>query len=417
MLIFITAILLALLISFLCSLLESILLSISTTDIAEMSNKKPGLAKTWTTYKESIQKPISAILIFNTFAHTVGATVSGSKFSQLFGDHYLWIFSLAFTLAMIQWTEILPKTLGVRYRRRLSGLAAFIIRILTFILAPLTWLTKVLNRPFEGKKGTKQQIDAVKEINILTRFAGLNKIINEDQETIIERSIQLSRTKISEIMIERDEIKTLSSSMDLMAALIEAHIHHHTRFPLIDGTIDRVIGYVNFKDIVSALQINPQNPSLQGIVRPIMFVRKDESLTSLLAKLTKTYQHIAIVQDEKNNTIGLVTIEDVIEFMMGEIQDEYESLPTLRYQIAERRVLVGGGVSLATIRKEFQLEVDDSNQSIAEWMTLQLNRSLHVEKSFINNNVKFIIRKIRNGKIWEAIIEKQDPSQPQPVQV
>jgi putative hemolysin len=193
--------------------------------------------------------------------------------------------------------------------------------------------------------------------------------------------------------------------MDLAAALIEAHIYHHTRFPLIDEGIDKIIGYVNFKDIVSALQINPQNPSLRGIVRPIMFVQKEESLTSLLAKLTKTYQHIAVVQDEKNTTIGLVTLEDVIEFMMGEIQDEYESLPTIRYQIAENRFLAGGGVTLSELKKAFNIDLPDSPVTIHEWLFEKMNRIIQVEKTFTCGTAIFIIRKIRGAKIWEVIVD------------
>ncbi len=406
MFIFFLAVFLALSVSFLCSLLESTLLSMSTTDIADISSKKPKLAKVWTQYKDNIQRPISSILIMNTFAISVGATISGATFSEAFDSKYLPVFSVIFTLIMFQYGEILPKTFGVRYRKSLAPYVEPVLRFLIIFMKPFSWIARILNRPFEGRKQVKQQIDTVQEINILTRFASINKIINSDQEAIIERSMQLSRTKISEIMIERDEIKTLSSSMDLMAALIEAHIHHHTRFPLVDGSVDKIVGYVNFKDIVSALQINPQNPSLKGIVRPIMFVQHDESLTSLLAKLTKTYQHIAVVQDEKNNTIGLVTIEDVIEFMMGEIQDEYESLPTLHYQIAEKRFLAGGGTSLSVLRKEFQLDVLDSQQTVCEWLTEKFERIIHVEKSLVYGNTRFIIRKVRNGKIWEVILEK-----------
>jgi len=280
-------------------------------------------------------------------------------------------------------------------------------------LAPIVWLTRILNRPFEGRKGQKQELDAVQEINILTRFAALNRQLNQDQGKIIEKSIALSRASVSDIMVRKDGVRFLSTRMTLMEALIEAHIVHHTRFPLIEGDDrEKVIGYVNFKDIVSALQINPQNPSLRGILRPILSVRITDTLTSLLTALTSSSQHMALVRSESGQIEGLVTLEDLIEFLFGKLQDEYDNLPTYRYQIAENRWLLGGGVTLAQAVELAGSGLPPLERTVNEWIQEKIPDGIAVEKKCPMENFTFIIRKIRNGKISEVILEKNQPLAP-----
>jgi CBS domain containing-hemolysin-like protein len=414
MTVFVVAVILALSVSFVCSMLESSLLSLSTTDIADISQKKPAVARIWTGFKNNIQRPIAVILILNTIAHTIGATVSGAKFTELFGPQWVGLYSVVFSFVMIQWTEILPKTWGVRYTKSLAPITAYPMQFMIRLLSPLVWLTRILNRPFEGRKGQKQELNALQEINILTRFAALNRQLNQDQGNIIQKSIALSHASVSDIMVKKDGVRFLSTKMTLMEALIEAHIVHHTRFPLIEGDdTEKVIGYVNFKDIVSALQINPQDPSLRGILRPILTVRVTDTLTALLTTLTSSSQHIAVVRSESGRLEGLVTLEDLIEFLFGKLQDEYDNLPTYRYQIAGNRWLLGGGVTLAQARELAGTGIPASDRTVNDWVHGCVPGGIAVEQKCPLGDFSLIIRKIRNGKIYEVILEK-NPPQPAP---
>lgn len=406
MLTFILAISLAMFISFLCSILESTLLSLSTTDIAKISEKNPMLAKIWRDFKQTIQKPIAVILIVNTLSHTIGATVSGAQFNTLFGTEWLWLFSLIFSLMMIQWTEILPKTIGVKYNKRIALITGLPLSFLVKLFKPIVFLTHLLNRPFEGKKTIRSELDALDEIRVLAHFSSSNKLINQDQENIISKSTNLSNTKVSQIMIKKSEIKTLSSQMNLMQALVEAHIHHHTRYPLaISGNVDEIMGYVNFKDIVTALRINPKNPTLLGILRPVIVVNPNDSLNHILTRLTKGHNHMAIVKDHKGETLGLVTMEDLFEFMLGDIEDEYDILPDYFYQIYDNRYIAGGGSKLSAIHKTLGDEVENKDISLSEWLITQFKKIPAVEETYKSGKLNFIVRKIRRSKIFEVIIE------------
>lgn len=412
MALFVTAVLTALLVSFLCSVLESTLLSVSTTDIAAIAQRSSRAAKAWQNFKENLHRPISAVLILNTLAHTIGASVAGSEFPKLFGPQYIGLFSLLFSFAMIQWTEILPKTLGARYKRTLAPFMVVPLEVLIRLMAPVVALIHLLNRPFEGRKETKQRLDAAQEIGLLARFAAFNRQINEDQGRIIAKSMALSKTRVAEIMIPRSEMRCLSTSMDLAEALVEAHIHHHTRFPLAeDGDPDRIIGYVNFKDIVSALQINPKDPSLRGIQRPILVVSPDDTLTALLTRLTRSYQHIAVVRSASGRTEGLVTLEDLIEFIVGELEDEYDHLPQHCYRIADHRYIVGGGLTLDELRKRTGFEeIPAGDHSLHDWLTERFQGPPAVERQHRQGAVLVTVRKVRNGRIHEVVVDRPEVS-------
>lgn len=405
MIFFILTVLISMSISFSCSLLEACLLSVSNTDIAKLSEQKPKIAEIWKRFKNNIQGPIAVILIINTFAHTIGAALSGSQFNELFGHEWVWIYSIVFSIFMIQWMEILPKTYGIKYNKFFATKIAVPLSILMKIFNPILLTIQWMNRPFEGKKKLNAEVDAINDINVLAHFASLQNIISKEQAKMISRSITLSRKKVEDIMVSTEEMKALLTRMSLTEALLEAHISHHTRFPLIEG--NNVIGYVNFKDIVSALQLNPKDPSLKGICRPILEVSNDEDLTSLLNKLTKNYQHIALVKNAGGIAVGLVTMEDVVESIVGDINDEYDVLPNFCYQIAKNRFVIGGGITLAALRQKIGKNLPDLDIPLNEWLSEKLKRVPKPEDKIQANEFTFIIRKVSRSKIHEVTVDKR----------
>lgn len=406
MIILLVTIIVAMGISFLCSVLEACLLSLSLADIGRISDKKPLAAKIWKNFKEGIERPIAVILIINTLVHTIGAALSGAQFQKIFGTRWIIAFSMVFSLAMIQWTEILPKTLGVRYNKNIASLTALPLKYLISIFTPFVNVVQFLNRPFEARKGKKVKVSAADDISVLARFAALDNLINKDQEMIVSQTISLSNLKVMDVMVSREEMKYLSTEMSLMEALIEAHIHHHTRFPLINrDNKDDVMGYINFKDIVSALQTNPKDPSLKGICRPILEVNEDESVPAVLGRLRKSYQHIAIVRNAEGKVAGLVTLEDVIEAIMGDIEDEYDLLPEYVYQIAVGRYLAGGGVSMEALREKIAKDLPATKKPLNKWLLEISGKMPKVEEKIQYRSLIFITRKVRRSNIYEVIIE------------
>jgi CBS domain containing-hemolysin-like protein len=389
----------------LCSILEAVLLSLSHTDVARMSEDGSRSADIWRRLKENIHKPIAVILIVNTFAHTIGASVSGAQFDRLFGHKWVVLYSIIYSLVMIQWTEILPKSFAVTHNRRFAGWFALPMDFMMKAFAPAVFLVDLMNRPFAPKKIKPGDAETLDDITILAHFASMKKIITDREEKIVERSLSLSKTQVKDIMVGYDEVKFLTSEMSLGEALIEAHIHHHTRFPLFDAATKDIIGYVNFKDIVSALQLNPKDPSLKGICRPMISIEESENLSTLLGRLIKSYQHIALVKHEDGGPAGVVTLEDVIESIVGEINDEYDLLPDYFYQIAEKRYVAGGGISFDRLMGEILERNTSENTSLNDFLLGKLGRSPRAEDSVSYDGVNFSVRKVRRSRINEVVVD------------
>jgi putative hemolysin len=397
--------------SFGCSLMEACLLSISSTDIARIAEHKPLLRRIWQRFKKDIHKPLATILIINTFANTIGAAFAGARFADLFGTHWLPVFSIAFSLVFIQWCEILPKTLGVRYNRRLANITAPIFSIVVGIFSPLIRLTELLNRPFSGGKGQRTE-SAVSDIRVLARSAMNDNLLSREQEGLISRSVLMSSLCARDVMIDRNDINFLSNEMSLQDGLLASHVHRHTRFPLADGgNIDRIVGYVNFKDIVGALHTNPTDPSLRGITRPVVFVKESAGMSELLAKLTSGYQHIAIVQDFQGRTMGLVTLEDIIETLVGDLRDEYDTPPDFIVQLAEHRFRVGGHTTLRQIKARALPDIPlDENITVDEWIKNQTGGREPIE-GFAHQlgPISLRVRRVVRGNIYDVIVERTTP--------
>ncbi len=408
MILLVLSIVISMSVSFLCSLTEACLLSLSMADVADLAEKRPRLADMIRKLKENVQKPIAAILIVNNLANIVGAAVSGLFFSELFGHKWIGVFSFLFSLAIIQWSEYLPKTLGVIHKRKLSAIIAWPLTYGTRILNPLVFVLEWVNRPFQGGSKQKMAGDTLSEIMLLTRSASVKKLISREQVDIVSRSIKLSLAKVQDIMVGRDEIKFLSSGMSMAEALVESHIHHHTRYILVrDGNLDEVVGYVNVKDIVSALQINPADPSLIGISRPLLTVSATLPVPVLLKQLTHGYQHMAVVKDDKAKTVGLVTLEDVVEAIVGDLEDEYDVLPCHVFPVSEMRFLAGGGVSLATLRSVTKFNLPDLPVKLNDWLCELYKQLPPIERVIPFADLVFIVRKIRRSKIHEVLVEKR----------
>jgi putative hemolysin len=402
---FLTTALITLAVSFFCSILESCLLSLSTADIAKISEKQLFIGNIWRKFRDNIQKPIAVILIINTFAHTIGAALSGTQFGELFGTKWVAVYSIVFSLVMIQWAEIVPKTLGYRYNLFVARLTGIPMQVLVVGMTPLLAVIQFLNKPFEGRKKTSN-VDALGDINVLTRFAALNNLISKEQAKLVMRSIGLSRSKVADVMMKRDKIKYLSSAMSLTDALVAAHLHYHTRYPIVEGgDIDNVIGYVNFKDVVIALHINPKDPSLRGIMRPVLSVNETEDASTVLNKLILGHHHIAIVRDAAGKVGGLVTLEDIIEEVFGEIQDEFDILPRFVRAMPDDRFLVGGATPMSELRQKVCPDFPDEPTTVDAWIRAQSKKAIMKNVRINLGTYEFVIAKVRRSKIHEVMVE------------
>jgi CBS domain containing-hemolysin-like protein len=412
MLALVLAVSIALLVSALCSLVEATLLSITPSQVADLSARDPGRGAIWRGFKQNIQKPIAVILLINTSAHTMGASIAGAEFDALYGDQWIAVFSLVFTLVMLQFTEILPKTLGVRYSRELASVVGGPLALLVRVLNPFLQLVYWINRPFEGRRRGGSEPSALEEISALASAARFANQIGPHQELIIQRASRLSAIHVRDVMIPADQIAFLSSDQSLQEAFIAAHLEAHTRFPICEGgSRDRVLGYVNFKELVYSLHVNPVEPSLAGIIRPMHFAAPGDMAAELLRSFVDEHVHIAIVR-EGDRTVGLVTFEDLVEELVGEREDEFDRLPRMLHTLSGGVLMAGGGVPAADVLARLGLPAEGVRGALSIWLAQRLPGPPATGASYREGGYEFAVRRTRRGRIFEVAITPRSVAVP-----
>ena len=409
--IFIGSVTVALIVSFLCSLAEATLLSLTPGEVANIRNRHPRIGKIWYQFKKNIDRPIIVILMLNTAAHTIGATVAGAEFEKNWGSVGLIWFSIAFTFGILFLTEILPKTLGVAYRRNLAFLMAPALDFLVVIFRPVIAVARIFSRPFTRFKKPESTL-AAEELRSLAAHARLSKEIGTYQEKIITEASQLADRRAREIMIPPKDINFFEIEQPMEDLLTKAHLEPHTRFPIIrGGDLNQILGYVNFKELLFVAKNNPQNPTVEGIIRPVRFVAPSMRLTHLLRIFIEEHIHIAIVQDKEGRTLGLVTLEDIIEEMLGDLEDEFDRLPKMIHSLAGGTWMVGGGVHWRDLSKRVE-HLQPYSGTLSDWLLQEIDEKPKTGQRLSRNNLDFVIRRVRRGKIFEVTILPQGTTPP-----
>ncbi len=394
-------------ISALCSLLEATLLSFSPSQVAELSRRRPQLGSVWQSFKSKIEEPISVILICNTAAHTIGATIAGAQFEKIFHNQGLVLFSVIFTFLMLQFTEILPKTLGVHYNKQIALFVAIPLSFLVRVFKPVLWLIQLINRPFERKTAHQGQEPTQREILALAALARFSNLIGTHQERIIVGAWRLSKSDVREVMIPVDQVVFLSTEQSLMDAILAAHLDPHTRFPIIEGKDrDKVLGYINFKEMIYRSRTNPNDQTLRGILRPVRFVDPDQPASALLRVFVDQHEHMAIVRDEEGHTLGLVTLEDVVEELVGDLEDEFDRLPRMFHALSGDTFMVGGGVPIVEIQSRLGVELSDPHGTVSGWLLRRFSHLPRPNEVYHEAGFDFTVRRIRRGKIFEISITR-----------
>jgi CBS domain containing-hemolysin-like protein len=322
-------ILVALLFSFLCSIAEACLLSISPAYIAGLREKQPVRAALLKKLREDqLDRSLAAILTVNTVAHTMGAIGAGSKATAVFGDAWFGLFSAAMTLVILFASEIVPKTLGAVYWRQLSGPVSIYINILIKTMYPVIVVSELLTQWISGGK---------KSANFnreeFVAMAGLGKELGHlsDRESkIIYNLFLLKSVDASAIMTPRNVVAAMQKDLTVTAALNSDHMPF-SRLPIYHSQLDAVVGFVLREDLLIAQGAGQGETLISEYRRDIMAVLASTSLSSLLETLLHQRQHIALVVGEYGETKGLVTLEDVMETLLGiEILDEGDKVADMR---------------------------------------------------------------------------------------
>ena len=325
-----TYILLALVFSFLCSVAEAVLLSITPSYIAGLQDKNSKLAALLKQLKQdNVDQSLAAILTLNTIAHTVGAIGSGSKATVVFGSAWFGLFSAVMTLMILFMSEIIPKTIGAVYWRTLAGFTARFVRTLIWVLYPLIRLSEALTRLIA--RGKAVHVFSREEFVAMAGIGESAGKIDPRESRIIRNLFRLSSLTVSDIMTPRTVISSLPQDKTVSEALDAKPSVTFSRLPLYEKDLDHVTGFILRDDLLHSKALDGDDFKLQTLRRDIKTVSDTMPLSDLLEFLLDQRQQIALVIDEYGGTNGLVTIEDVVETLLGmEIVDEMDRVEDMR---------------------------------------------------------------------------------------
>lgn len=326
---------LALFVSFLCSIMESVLLSTPQSYLVVNQERGGKWAKSFIDMKDHIDKPLSAILSMNTVAHTIGAAGVGAQAVKVFGEASFGIVSAILTLLILVITEIIPKTIGARYWRSLAMITAYIIKIMIIITYPLVLMSAVLTKLFSRKN--KEQTISREEIAALASIGTEEGVFSENEHKIIQNILKLKNVKVSEIMTPRVVVATADEKLHLKEFLNNKEYLKFSRIPVYSVQSENITGYVFRQTVFEILAEDKYNLRLKDIKRRILVVPNSMVLFSLWEKLLENKEHIALIVDEYGGLDGIVTMEDIIESLLGlEIMDEKDTISNMQKYARER---------------------------------------------------------------------------------
>ncbi|WP_148863614.1 CNNM domain-containing protein [Marinobacter fonticola] len=315
--------------SFLCSVLEAALLSITPSYIASVRQERPELFARLRILKDNIDDPLSAILTLNTVAHTVGATGVGAQVAVVFGEAWIGAASAIMTLAILIFSEIIPKTIGAKYWRDLAPRLPAILGVLMKILAPFVWLSKqVTRRLVSGEPET----DIRAEISALAEIGRDQQALDDDERRLILNALRFHEIKVSAVMTPRTVCKTITPETTVAEFRERARSLPFSRYPVIDEE-GEALGYAHKSDLINL----SDSDDLMANLRSVKRVKGRTNIEYVFAEMLRERQHLAVAYDELGTWLGIVTLEDLLETLLGtEIMDETDNVSNLRRYAKQR---------------------------------------------------------------------------------
>ena len=315
----------ALAISFLCSVLEAVLLSTPMSFITAKEQEGKKSATLLKNLKNSVDRPVGAILSLNTIAHTIGSAGVGAEVTRIWGDEWFGVASVVLTLLILIFSEIIPKTIGSNSWRSLALPSAGVIKFLIYITYPFVILSELITKLFSTKEKDNTVTVSREEVSAMVDMGTDEGVFKESESRIIKSCLKLSNVKAKEIMTPKIVLEMADESMSLKE-FYDANDWRFSRIPIFKEDKDNVTGYVLKDIILEELSEDQFDIKLSEMKRPILTFSEDESVFTIWEKMLGMREHISIIVDEFGGLRGVVTMEDVLETMIGvEIVDEQDT--------------------------------------------------------------------------------------------
>jgi CBS domain containing-hemolysin-like protein len=336
MFLFATAIVLTLSISFVCSLMEALILSTNVSEVESLKKLRPRRGKILEQLTSNLEETISTILTLNTIANTLGSITIGGLAIELYGQTALGIVSALMTLGILFFSEVIPKNLGVVYRISLQPHVVYPLLWMRNTLRPVTYLCNVIVRLVITSPPEKTDSD--EEIILLAERGTMDGTISKSESSIIANALSLDDVRVQEIMTPRTVMTSFNHSSTIGEVFDTYPNIPFARIPVYQETLDNVVGLVRRRDLLKAVANDLENDSITAHMQEIHFVPETATAAQALQELLRTHQQLFVAVDEFGSTAGVVTIEDIMEHLIGREIFEKDDVAVDMRELARARL-------------------------------------------------------------------------------
>lgn len=413
---------------------EIALASITVARLQRLADDNRSGAKVALYMKENMEASLAVVQLGITLVGAIGAAVGGAGAEEELAPAIqaglgitrgtadviaIACVVLPFTVVTIIAGELIPKVFSIRNAEWVCLRLSPFMRWFSFSVWPAVWLFETIvtgvmawGESMRNDDAAKPEMAELHEIRATAAVARASRLIGRREEGIIHGATEMQSRPVREIMLPAEDIRTLDVNASLSDNLITAHLDMHTRFPVVErvGDLQSIVGYVNVKDIIATMRLSPRDPSLRSIVRRLPNFVDTQPISACLEIMMREHTHIAIVRDSANQVIGMVSLEDILEELVGEIEDEYDRLPAHIVASGDAWV-VGGGVPLERLKAMTGMNlIDDSPpdgaNTLSEWVIGHLGHDVDGGETVKHGPWRVVVRKVRRKKVQEAQVSR-----------
>ncbi len=382
---------------------ETALMSLDRLRIKYLVQKKRPGAERLESLIEQPDRLLGGILVGNNVVNIALSVFATTLFVDMYGERGEIMTILILTPLLLIFAEITPKAYAANNSEKVSFAVLRPILAVLVVLSPIVTLVTAFSRTLTNLIGKKAErpIISEDEIRSIISVGEQTGVVAKEQQRMLYGIFELSQTRVRDIMIPRTEMVALDVNASFPEVLYQVQQARHSRFPVYEGSLDNVVGIIHSKDILNCVE-HPETFSLRKIVRAPYFVPELKRIGTLLQAFRSKRIHLAIVIDEYGGVEGIVTLEDIVEEIVGEIRDEYDVEEVLFREIAPRRYLVDGSASLRTVNRRFGLNLSEEHANTLAGFLLRTIGSIPlVGESCESEGTVFTVRRVVDRRIEE----------------
>jgi len=391
---------------------ETALMSLDRLRLAYLVEKKrPGALK----LESLLDKPdrlLGTLLVGNNIVNIAISVFATTLLVELYADRAEFLTILILTPILLIFGEVSPKTFAARRSETVAFAVLKPMLLLVTLLAPFVWLVGGVSRLVTRLFGSEEQRAAISgdEIRSIISVGEQAGTVHKDQRRMLHGIFDLAEIRVRDVMIPRTEVVGIEVNTPFATVLTMVRQSMHSRFPVYEGNLDSIVGVIHSKDILNYVD-QPDAFTLRTLVRPPYFVPEAKRIETLLQSFRRRRVHLAVVVDEYGGVEGIVTLEDIVEEIVGEIRDEYDIEEVLVRELAPGSFLVDGSASLRSINRRFKLHLSEEHATtLAGFLLRTFGTIPKAGESCVAEGVRFDVRKVVDRRVEEIEMTLPAPS-------